>query len=105
MAQFDVYRNSGRQPSAVRFFLDLQSNRLSFASTRFVAPLVVRVATRGNLSWLMPTIQVLDEVLVLDLFNLATLTLRQLGSPVASLTDENGRSRIGLALDAFLSQA
>ncbi len=40
----------------------------------------------------------------MDVFNLATLPANRLGTPAASLADEDSRARLTRALDEFLSQ-
>ena len=105
MAQFDVFRNPGRQREAVPFVVVLQSARLDRAGTRFVAPLVRSEAARVVEHYLAPRFVVEGVELVLDVFNLATLPADRLGRPVGSLADEASRARLIRALDELVSQA
>ena len=104
MAQFDVYKNPGRQREAIPFFVSLQNQRFDRGPSRFVAPLVLRRLAEMEPHYLAPHFTVAGFELVLDVFNLATLPANRLGEAVASLGDEESRSKIIRAIDELISQ-
>ena len=105
MAQFDVFRNPGRQREAIPFVVVLQNARFDRGGTRFVAPLVLRETARIAEHYIAPRFIVAGLEVVMDVFNLATLPVGKLGLPVASLADEESRAKLIRALDEFISQA
>lgn len=105
MAQFDVFANPGQRRGVVPFVVALQNARYDRAATRFVAALVLQAAIRVEAHWLAPAFTVAGQDVVLDLFNLATVPASRLGTPVASLANEESRMKLVRALDEFLSQA
>ncbi len=104
MAQFDVFRNPGRQRELIPFVVVLQNARFDRGGTRFVAPLVRSEVARIAAHYLAPRFIVADAEVILDVFNLATVPADRLGQPVASLADDESRARLGRALDEFVSQ-
>lgn len=104
MAQFDVYKNPGRQSQAIPFVISLQNQRLERATTRFVAPLVLRRLAGTQPHYLAPHFTVEGLELVLDVFNLTTLPASRLGPPIAALADEESRAKIIRAIDELISQ-
>ena len=105
MAQFDVFQNPGRRRNVIPFVVSLQSHRYDAARSRFVAALVSAAAVRADAYWLAPRFNVAGQDVVLDVFDLATIPATRLGTPVASLADEESRAKLVRALDEFLSQA
>ncbi len=105
MAQFDVVRNPGRRREAVPFVVVLQNARFDKGTTRFVAPLILSSLARIEEHHLAPRFTIGGVEVVMDVFNLATLPAERLGRPVASLTDEESRSKLVRALDELISQA
>ncbi len=83
----------------------LQNDRYDRATTRFVAALVLQASLRIEAHWLAPVFTIAGQEVVLDVFNLATVPVSNLGAPVASLADEESRSKLVRASDEFLSQA
>jgi toxin CcdB len=105
MAQFDVVKNPGREREAIPFVVVLQNARYDRGATRFVAPLVLSKLINIIEHYLAPRFTIHGVEVVLDVFNLATLPANRLGTPVASLADEESRAKLMRALDEFLSQA
>jgi toxin CcdB len=105
MAQFDVLKNPGRQREAIPFVVVLQNARFDRSATRFVAPLVLSKLANITEHYLAPRFIINGVAVVMDVFNLATLPADRLGTPVASLADEDSRVKLMRALDEFLSQA
>ncbi len=105
MAQFDVLRNPGRQREAIPFVVVLQNARFDRGATRFVAPLILSKLANIAEHYLAPRFTVDGLEVVMDVFNLATLPADRVGMRVASLADEESRSKLMRALDEFLSQA
>jgi toxin CcdB len=104
MAQFDVYKNPGRQREAIPFFISLQNQRFDRGPSRFVAPLVLRRLAGMEPHYLAPHFTVAGQEVVLDVFNLSTIPANLLGAPVAALADEDSRSKIIRAIDELISQ-
>jgi toxin CcdB len=105
MAQFDVFRNPGRQRDAIPYVVVLQNGRFDRGLTRFVAPLVRSVPSSIELHALAPRFMVEGSEVVLDVFNLATVLADRLSAPVASLRDDVSRAKLIRALDELVSQA
>ena len=105
MAQFDVFANPGGQREAVPYVVVLQNDRYDRAATQLVAALASRAFLHVEAHWLAPFFSVAGQEVVLDVFNLATVPVSRLGRPVASLADEDSRTKLTRALDEFLSQA
>lgn len=105
MAQFDVYRNTGRNRDTTPFLVSLQNKRFDSGPTRFVAPLVLSNAVSAKESYLSPRFTIDGQEVFMDVFNLATILADRLGKPIASLTDEESRAKIIRAIDEFISQA
>ena len=105
MAQFDVLKNPGQQQEAIPFVVVLQNARFDRSTTRFVAPLVLSRLANIVEHYLAPRFIIHGVEVVMDVFNLATLPVNRMGTPVASLADEESRVKLMRALDDFLSQA
>jgi len=105
MAQFDVFRNPGRQSVTIPFLVVLQNKRFERVSTRFVAPLALRRSAAAEPHYLAPSFTVNGQDVVLDVFNLTAIPARRLGPPVASLADEESRVKLIRAIDELISQA
>jgi toxin CcdB len=105
MAQFDVLKNPGRQQEAIPFVVVLQNARFDRSTTRFVAPLVLSKLADIVEHYIAPRFSIHGLEVVMDVFNLATLPVNCLGTPVASLADEKSRAKLMRALDEFVSQA
>ena len=83
----------------------LQNSRLDRAATRFVAPLILARRANAREHYLAPRFTVEGIEVVMDVSNLATLPTERLGPPVATLGDEDSRTRLTRALDELVSQA
>ena len=105
MAQFDVFLNTASRRGPTMFFVSLQSTRYETGQFLFVAPLCSLTASPTSTQWLAPTFTIKGQRVVLDVFNLATLSITRLGTPIATLADEDSRTKLVRALDEFLSQA
>ena len=105
MAQFDVFRNPGRERETIPFVIVLQNARYDRSSTRFVAALVLNSMAKVTEHSLAPQFTINGIAVVMDVFNLATISAERLDKPVATLTDEESRSKLIRALDEFISQA
>ncbi len=79
MRQFDVLRNPGRQREAVPYLVVLQSTRFEGAKTRFVAPLILASQANVREHYLAPRFMIEGTLVVMDVFNLATLPVERLG--------------------------
>ena len=103
MAQFEVYPNpNGRQRDGVPFLVVMQSDLLDHLPTRLVVPLVVeRFNTASLPSRLSPSFRIDGRTLYLWPQQTATILARMLGTPVASLKED--QSMLLDALDAVIS--
>ena len=103
MPRFDVYLNSGAHAAVTPYLLDVQSDLLQGLDTRIVVPLRRRdrfpdVALPVNL---IPVFEVEGVKCLMETPKLASVPLRLLKTPVASLAAS--RFEITAALD-FLFQ-
>ena len=105
MAQFDVYRNSGKYSRIVPFVVDVQSDILSNFDTRVVIPLqsadFIRSENMEIVSRLNPIFTVCDSEVILATQQMAAVHIRELGKKVDSL--ESMRLEIISALDVLTS--
>ena len=105
MAQFDVYRNSGKYSRIVPFVVDVQSGILSNFDTRVVIPLqsadFIRSENMEIVSRLNPIFTVCDSEVILATQQMAAVHIRELGKKVDSL--ESMRLEIISALDVLTS--
>lgn len=103
MAQFDVYRNSGRQRDSIPYVVVVQSAIFDGYNRRVVVPLVresaVGAAAHPRLN---PTFKVQNVTVALHPLQIVSVSARDLGEPVDSLAAESGR--IIAALDELLSR-
>lgn len=83
MARFDVYRLGGTH------VLDIQADLLSDFKTRAVVPLLPARTTPRALERLHPVFAVDGEDYVMATQLIATVPLRELGAPVASLAERH----------------
>lgn len=100
-----MLRNPGRQREAIPYLVVLQSTRFEGATTRFVAPLILANQANVREHYLAPRFMIEGTLVVMDVFNLATLPVERLGQPVTALADEDSRARLIRALDELVSQA
>ena len=104
MAQFDVYRNSGKHADDIPYVVVVQSALFDDYNRRVVVPLVKASAVgpivnaRFNLIF-----KIGKTTVVLHPLEIVSVALDRLGKPVASLAAEG--SRIIGALDELLSRA
>lgn len=105
MAQFDVYRNSGKYSKIVPFVVDVQSDILSNFDTRVVIPLqsadFIRNENMEIISKLNPILTVCDSEVILATQQMTAVHIRELGKKVDSL--ESKRLEIVSALDVLTS--
>jgi toxin CcdB len=105
MAQFDVFRNPGRQRAAAPFVIVLQNARFDRLATRFVAPLFLQTIYINEAHYIAPRFVVAGLDVVLDVFNLTTISADRLVHKVATLDDDQSRLKLVGALDELVSQA
>ena len=107
MAQFDIYRNIGRQQQNIPFVVVVQSSLYDHYRRRVVVPLVRRSMLTSpdvlNASRMNPAFTVDAVEVVLHPLEIVSIGLDQLGDKVGSLASEG--NRITDALDELLMQA
>lgn len=107
MAQFDIYRNIGRQQQSIPFVVVVQSSLYDRYRRRVVVPLVRRSSLTGfdalNASRMNPLFTVDGIEVVLHPLEIVSVGLDQMGDKVGSLAGEG--NRITDALDELLTQA
>jgi toxin CcdB len=97
MARFDVYRPG----SGEAFLLDCQADLLSRLDSRFVVPLLPLGFLANPFARLNPFFDIDGGKVVMVTQSAATVPVRALGSPIASLADE--QATIMNALDMLLT--
>jgi toxin CcdB len=104
MAQFDVYRNSGKHKETIPFVVVVQSAQLDSYRRRVVVPLV-RAAAIGKIAYAAfnPTFKIRGISVVLHPLEMVSVPVDQLGDVVGSLGDQS--ELIAAALDELLSRA
>ncbi|MFA6970696.1 MAG: CcdB family protein [Gallionella sp.] len=107
MAQFDVYRNPGKQREAIPFVVVVQSSLYDGYRRRVVIPLVLR-SSMGSASAfadtpLNPAFTVEGLKVVLHPLEIVSVACDQLGEKVASLAQEG--DRIMSAMDELFTRA
>lgn len=102
MAQFVVYEN-GNPASRKRipYLLDVQSDLIEAMDSRVVVPLLRASLAGRPISGLMPRLDVLGELLVMDTGHLAGVPGSVIGKPVEDLGAQRGT--IIAALDFLVS--
>jgi toxin CcdB len=107
MAQFDIYRNIGRQQQTIPFIVVVQSSLYDHYRRRVVVPLVRRSTLSGsdilNSSRMNPLFTVDGVEVVLHPLEIVSIGLDQLGEKIGSLAEDG--NRITDALDELLTQA
>lgn len=104
MAQFDVYRNPGRNRDAIPYVIVLQSRRFDGHARRLVAPLVAAgAAGASGYPEIAPRFEIEGNPVILDPLQIQTVPAAALGAPVASLAEDRHSSRIVSAIDVALS--
>lgn len=105
MAQFDVYRNSGKYSKIVPFVVDVQSDILSNLDSRVVIPLqsadFIKNENIQIISRLNPVFSVCDSDVILATQQMAAVHIRELGNKIDSLASK--RLEIISALDVLTS--
>ncbi len=101
MAQFDVYRNTGKHRDTIPYVVAVQSSLFDGYRRRVVVPLV-KASALGEVPSprFNPTFKIANTSVVLHPLEIVSVALDDLGKPVASLARESDRI-IG-ALDELL---
>lgn len=107
MAQFDVYRNTGRQRENIPFVVVVQSSLFDNYRRRVVVPLV-RKSALGDIATALgtrmnPVFSIEGVDVVLHPLEIVSVATDQLGAKVASLVSEG--IRITDALDELLTRS
>jgi toxin CcdB len=92
MAQFDVYRNNGRQREVIPFVVTVQSSLYDDYARRVVVPLV-KASALGNIASprLNPTFKIKNITVVLHPLEIVSVPVTALGERIASLKAEADR--------------
>jgi toxin CcdB len=87
MARFDIYRNPGKNRSAIPFLMDVQSNVISGLATRIVVPLrsLSTVVPESLPSDLFPIQVVEGKSYFLDTPQLGAIPAQELGAPIVNV--------------------
>ena len=100
MAQFDVYRPSFTRDPDIVGIVSLQSDLLRQTKTTVIAPLR-RPGSTPLIDRLTPVFELNGERLIFSPAEVASISTRLLGPPVANLASE--RDRIIAALDVLFT--
>lgn len=102
MAQFDVYLNMNADTcEAIPYLLDVQADLLDTLATRVVVPLVLADEMGLAAKHLNPQFKIKGVAVVMSSAELAGISIRSLGTKVASL--KNKRDEIIAALDLLFA--
>jgi len=104
MAQFDVHRNGGKHRDRIPYVVVVQSALFDSYGRRVVVPLV-KASAVGKIAnpRFNPTFKIGNTSVVLHPLEVVSVSLEQLGEPVASLVGEG--DGIIHALDDLLTRA
>ncbi|MDR2207775.1 MAG: CcdB family protein [Azoarcus sp.] len=94
MAKYDVFPNPGAHARTTPYLLDVQSDLLDGLDSRVVIPLRRLEnfpSTVKRPERLVPTLQIGDEMFLLDVPKMAAVQTRILRHPVTSLASEHDR--------------
>lgn len=97
MARFDVYE----RPGGAGFLIDCQADVLSYLNTRFVVPLLPPEGAPIPATRLNPSFTIGGEAVIMYTQFASSVIMRELGSPVTSLADE--QATIMNAIDMLLT--
>lgn len=98
MARLDVHPTPGKASEG--YVLDVQADLLSHLATRTVVPLLPEKQASKPITDLNPTFRIGDAPYVMVTQAIATIPIRELKRPVASLVQEH--DRVIRALDILL---
>ena len=102
MAQFDVYLNTNADTcEAIPYLLDVQADLLDTLATRVVVPLIRADEMGLAAKHLNPQFKIKGVAVVMSSAELAGISIRSLGTKVASL--KNKRDEIIAALDLLFT--
>lgn len=103
MAQFDVYRNSGKNRDSIPYVVVVQSTLFDDYKRRVVVPLV-RASAVGKITnpRFNPTFKIGNSAVVLHPLETVSVAIENLGKPVDSLAQE--ADRIIAAMDELLTR-
>ena len=104
MAQFDVYRNSGKHRDTIPYVVAVQSKLFDNYRRRVVVPLV-KAQSIGEVPnpRFNPAFKIANTTVVLHPLEVVSVAVADLGKPVASLAKE--ADRIIGALDELLMRS
>jgi toxin CcdB len=97
MSQFDVHRFAGRR-AGIHYVVDLQAQLLEEMGSRLVAPLYPVKIQKNLLPRLNPVVNVGDEPYFIALPEIASMRVKDLGAPVASLKEHRDEIITGVDL-------
>ncbi|MDP2828814.1 MAG: CcdB family protein [Sulfuricellaceae bacterium] len=106
-AQFDVYRNTGKNRTAIPYVVIVQSRYFEKSRRRVVVPLVsadeLNKTTRLPASTINPIFTIEGVSVIFNPLEIVSIPVESLGEWVATLADEN--DAIIAAMDELLSRA
>lgn len=104
MTQFDVHRNPGRHSDTIPYVVVVQSAQFDGYRRRVVVPLV-RASNLGPAPFpaFNPSLRIGGTKVILHPFEMVSVPVDQLGSPVGSLADDGQVN--AAALDELFSRA
>jgi len=107
IAQFDVYRNSGKNRATIPYIVVVQSSYFEKSRRRVVVPLVslneLSKTTTLPASTINPIFTIEGDRVVLNPLEITSIPTEVLGDKIGSMANEG--ERIIAALDELLSRA
>jgi len=98
MAQFDLYKNIGKNTEQITYLLDIQHDILSELTTRVIIPLGLNKPYNKTIH---PKLKVENEEVIMLTTRIATIQKHDLGQKICNIEDQ--RSEILNALDFLIS--
>lgn len=98
MAQFDIYKNIGKNQEQVPYLLDIQNDILRDLNTRVVIPLGHNKPYNDNVN---PKFIINNQELTMMTTKIATIPLSAVGDKITNLEDQ--RAKILNAIDFLIT--
>ncbi|WP_347253966.1 CcdB family protein [Leminorella grimontii] len=103
MAQFTVYKNSGKNKSIYPFFIDVQSDLLSHLSTRIVMPIALKTSENSQINQVTPAFLIKGREYVVISQMVTTVSANMLKEEAIVVQAEYLRNKIVSAVDLLFT--
>lgn len=103
MAQFTVYKNSGKNKNVYPFFIDVQSDLLSHLSTRIVMPVALKTQGNSQINQITPVFLIEGREYVVISQMVTTVSANMLKEEATVVQAEYLRNKIVSAVDLLFT--